>query len=114
LGTDDVGVSLIDTTSIVLARADGVGDNISPFDGPLRPGVEIEDVGTPFEGDLCDCQEAGRDGIDDLVIKFTWRDIVAALQLHEFGSGDTVELVVTGTLQDGLAFSASDCMLIVP
>ena len=114
LGTEDFDVSAIDPATIVLARADGVGDSVSPYDGPPGPYATIEDVGTPFEGELCDCHEVDGDGIDDLSIKFSRPVIVAALALRESNPGATVELVVSGALLDGTPFSASDCILIVP
>jgi len=114
LGTEEFDVSTIDPASITLARADGTGGHVVPFDGPPGPNVTIEDVGTPFDGELCDCHEVEGDGIDDLSIKFSRPEVVAALELATFEPGATVELVVSGQLQDGTAFSASDCILIVP
>ena len=63
---------------------------------------------------MCDCHEMEGDGIDDLTMKFSTPDVVDVLELDALEPGETVELVVSGTLQDGTPFSASDCILIVP
>ena len=48
-------------------------------------------------------------------MKFLTQAVVDALQLDDLNRGDLVELVVTGTLLDGTAFtSAGDCIWIVP
>jgi hypothetical protein len=113
VGTDTFDVREIDTTSIVLKRADGIGGTVSPIrkrDG--RIGI-IEDVATPFDCELCDCHELGGDGIDDLVMHFSTRDMVRTLHLNYVDWGDTVKLTVSGYLLDGREFTASDCITIV-
>ena len=114
LGTEDFDVSLIDIASITIARAAGAGGSIAPYDGPPGPNSTLEDVGTPFDGELCECHELSGDGIEDLSFKFDRPAMVDALQLSELEPGATVELVVSGQLQDGTLFEASDCILIVP
>lgn len=114
LGTDDLDVSLIDIASITLGRADGTAGSAFLIDGPPGPNVTIEDIGIPFDGELCDCHELEVDGIDDLQMKFKTREVIQALELGDFEPGATVELNVAGTLEDGTEFSASDCVLIVP
>ena len=75
----------------------------------------FDDVATPFEGEPCDCHDLTGDGLDDLSMKFRTQDVVAALQLNDLNGGDEIELVVTGVLLDGRAFTtAGDCILIVP
>ncbi|MHC4653134.1 MAG: hypothetical protein ACYTES_20040, partial [Planctomycetota bacterium] len=49
LGTDGFDVADIDADTIELSRADGIGGSVAP----LRIG--FEDVGTPFDGEPCDC-----------------------------------------------------------
>jgi len=69
LGTDEFDVTQIDPASV---RLEGVA--------PLR--WAIEDVATPFVGDIDDCYDcttAGQDGYDDLTLKFSTQEIVAAL-----------------------------------
>ncbi|NIP25494.1 MAG: CHRD domain-containing protein [Phycisphaerae bacterium] len=81
---------------------------------PIR--IEAEDVATPFSGDLCDCAETGPDGIADLVLKFDTQDIVSKL-LQDGSFDEFIVLTVKGNLTEpegGDAFSASDCVRIVP
>ena len=44
-----------------------------------NPRPVIEDVGTPFEGDLCDCHDAEGDAIDDMSMKFDTQHVVQEL-----------------------------------
>ena len=104
LGTMDYDVSMIDESSIRLARVDGVGGEVEPHS------AVYEDVATPFDGEACDCHEMGGDGIMDLLLKFKTPDVVNMLELDGMSHGDVVELVVTGTLLDGTEFAAYDCI----
>jgi hypothetical protein len=103
-GTMDYDVSMIDETTIRLARADGVGGEVEPIS------AVYDDVATPFVGEPCECDETGADGIMDLVLKFRTPDVVAGLELDGLNHGDVVELVVTGMLTDGTPFEAYDCI----
>jgi glucose/arabinose dehydrogenase len=81
---------------------------------PIR--VEIDDVASPFAGELCDCAETAPDGIDDLVMKFDTQDIVSKL-LQDGSFDEFVVLTLNGNLlvsDSGDTFSASDCVRIVP
>jgi hypothetical protein len=113
VGTDSLDVTEIDTTSLVLRRADGVGGTVLPIVKRSGRIGSIEDVATPFEGELCDCHELGGDGIDDLVIRFSTRQVARTLQLDGANRGDAIELTVSGYLSDGREFTASDCITIV-
>lgn len=113
LGTDSFDVSNVDVATLQLGRADGVGAAAVPLQGPRGPRLVIEDVGTPFEGELCDCHDAEGDAIDDLSMKFDTQHVVQELLLNDLLPGDTVELVLTGSLLDGTPFSASDCTTLV-
>ncbi|MHC4711062.1 MAG: hypothetical protein ACYTA3_11750, partial [Planctomycetota bacterium] len=114
LGTEDLDVNLIDLSSVVLSRADGVGGSASPNEGPPGPHSVFEDTGTPFDGEACDCHEVGGDGIVDLSLKFRTDDVVAALELNDLPDASALEFVVSGTLLDGTSFAGSDCVRIVP
>jgi hypothetical protein len=114
LGTEDLDVTLIDLSSVVLSRADGVGGSASPNEGPPGPHSVYEDTGTPFDGEACDCHEEGGDGIVDLSLKFRTDDVVAALELNDLPDASALEFVVSGTLLDGTSFAGSDCVRIVP
>jgi hypothetical protein len=114
LGTQDFDVTQIDVPSVTISRADGTGGGVGPNEGPPGPHSEVEDVGTPFEGEACDCHEAEGDGILDLSVKFKTQDVADLLPVHE-PNGALVPLVVSGTLLNGIPFTASsDCVRLVP
>jgi len=113
--TESFDVTEIDVPSVRLRRADGVGNEVAPNEGPPGPHSVLEDVATPFEGEACDCHDLSGDGLDDLSMKFRTDHVVEGLELYELNNGDVVELVITGSLVDGTEFtSAGDCVLIVP
>jgi MYXO-CTERM domain-containing protein len=115
VGSEHFDVMEIDVLSVVLTRADGVGGEAAPNEGPPGPRSVFEDVATPFDGQPCDCHDLSGDGIDDLSMKFSMDDVVRVLQLADLNEGAEVELVVTATLTDGTEFtSAADCIVIVP
>jgi hypothetical protein len=114
MGAENLDVSLVDRDTLTLARADGIGGSVMPLNGPPGPPIVIEDVGTPFEGELCDCHEMTGDGILDLSLKFETPDLVEALDLGDLAPGETIELVLSGALVNGVPFEASDCIVIVP
>jgi hypothetical protein len=114
LGTLDYDVTLIDLATLYIARADGVGGSIPPNDGPPGPGPAYEDVGTPFDGELCDCHDWGGDGLLDLSLKFSIWDLVHELDLDLFDGSAILELVVGGAMLDGTPFEARDCVVLVP
>ena len=115
IDTEDFDVSLVDISSVRLYRADGVGGDVAPNEGPPGPHSVVEDVATPFDGEACGCHDLSGDGIDDLVMKFRTDDVVAVLELDSLNPGDEIELVVSGSLLDGTEFtSAGDCILILP
>ncbi len=113
VGTDDFNVLDVDLSTLELSRADGVGGQARPLEGPPGPHSVVEDAATPFDGELCDCHELEGDGTDDLSLKFDSPEVVAELELDEFSKGDLVELCVSGTLLDGTPFDACDCIRIV-
>jgi hypothetical protein len=47
-------------------------------------------------------------------MKFKVPDVVSNLELGEFASGHSVELMLTGALLDGTTFAATDCIRLVP
>ena len=112
-GSEFLDVAEIDVDSLVLTRADGVGGSVAPLTGPPGPGVHVRDVATPFTGELCDCHDLSGDGIDDLVLKFSTRQLVEVLELDSPGGTVELPLTITGSLLDGAEFSASDCITFV-
>ncbi len=114
-GSGSFDVSEVDITTIELTRADGVGGSVSPHEGPPGPHTVIDDVATPFPGELCDCHEETSDGFDDLSMKFKSQDVVSALDLDGEDPGALIELCVSGNLNDGTPFGpACDCIRLVP
>jgi hypothetical protein len=114
LGTGAFDITQVDVSSVVISRADGTGGSASPNEGPPGPYSVFEDVGTPFDGEPCDCHDLGGDGITDLSMKFRTQEVVDALELDGLPGGELVELAVSGTLLDGTPFTASDCVWLVP
>ena len=107
MGTDDVAVADVDLSSLELHRADGAGEAIAPTH------KRFKDLTSPFDGELCGCHKFGKDGTVDLRMKFKTRDLVEVLALEDLARGSTVELVLTGALEDGTPLSATDCIRIV-
>jgi hypothetical protein len=98
LGTADFDVSAIDPETVQL---EGVS--------PLR--WNWKDVGTPFDGELCDCHELEGDGYVDLTLKFDPEEIMAAL--GPVSDGDEIVLTLSGQLLDGTTLEGQDCIVIL-
>ncbi len=114
VGTAGFDATMIDISSVWLSRADGIGGEAAPNEGPPGPHSVFADVTTPFEGESCDCHTFEGDGIDDLSMKFRTQNVVEALELGGMNSGNQVELVVTGVLLDGTPFTTGgDCITLV-
>lgn len=108
LGTPDFDVTEIDPESITL---EGVS--------PLR--WSLEDVATPFEPyldkpmDAYACNELTADGLEDLTLKFDYREIVDALDAKygPLSKGQVLKLTIEGQTLDGLPFIGEDVMIVV-
>jgi hypothetical protein len=108
LGTAEFDVSNIDPATIQLSR-EGVEGEIFP----LR--WSYEDVGTPFEGELCGCHALNGDGIIDLSLKFDMQALVTTLKLGEV-KGSTLPLTLTGNLKEefgGTPIEGQDCIRVL-
>jgi glucose/arabinose dehydrogenase len=115
VGTANFDVAQVDLSTVRLKRADGVGGEVAPNEGPPGPHSVIADVATLFVGQECGCSNGAGDGTDDLLLKFRSDEVTEVLQLSELSSGALVPLVVTGSLIDGTTFtSSSDCVRLVP
>lgn len=114
LGTKRFDVTLIDISTLLLSRTDGVGGTVAPLNGPPGPGIRQADVATPFSGELCDCHELESDGIVDLVMKFDSAELVEVLELNRLPGGSDTALNVSGSLLDKTVFVATDCIHLVP
>jgi hypothetical protein len=102
LGTEKLDVSAIEPSSLTLTR-EGIEESVAPIRW------DYEDVGTPFEGQLCDCHELEGDGYDDLTLKFNTQEVVEKLGLYEL-CGDTIPFTVRGILADSTTIAAQDCV----
>lgn len=84
---------------------------------PLR--WSYEDVGTATdssgEESIYDCERPLPDGLDDLVIKFDWQEILAVLESQqELNDGDILFLTLTADLLEGKgSIEASDLVTIL-
>jgi hypothetical protein len=126
MGTTDFDITQIDPESIRITR-EGVNDEVAPIRW------SYEDVATPFEGELCDCDSQEHDGdceswehdgdCDsrkhdgqmDLLMKVYKHDLVYNLKLQEV-AGQTILLTVTGKLKDefgGTPIKGQDCVLVL-
>ena len=112
VGSESFDVTELIFDSLALGRADGVGGVVPPLTKRGRPWGAIEDVATPYLGDLCDCDEGGPDGIEDLVLKFSTQELATVFQLDSLRPGTSIVLILTGWLLDGTHFTASDCIII--
>ncbi|MDO8631014.1 MAG: hypothetical protein Q7R41_11025, partial [Phycisphaerales bacterium] len=112
VGTGRVEVTQIDTETVELRRADGVGGSVSPRRGFRGRRIRVEDVAASFVGVGCECERLGPDGIDDLAFEFSAAEMVRSLELGSFSPGTPVALTVTGSMSDGTRFEASDCIVI--
>jgi len=101
LGTEDLDVADIDPSTVQL-------------EGEFAIRFNLEDVATPFEGefseDCLSCNEAGGDGLLDLVLKFDKRDVVEAIS--GFVDGECLKLTLTGELFDSPGIIGGDIVLI--
>lgn len=114
VGSAELEVDQVDTSTLLLARADGIGGTVSPETLRGQPRAELKDATGQTDVEPCDCDKPKKDGVDDLVIRFRRSSIVSSLGLDRFVRGDVVELTLTGTMLDGTLFWATDCVTLVP
>jgi len=114
-GEGDFDVARIDLSTVLLSRADCIGGAAVPNDGPPGPPILFQDLNHPYDGPgPCSCSvNQSSDGLTDLVMKFRTDDLVSALELDSLPPGTVVEVVLSGTLDDGCEFTAHDCVRIV-
>jgi hypothetical protein len=102
LGTEDVYVTDIDATSILLA---GVSVIRHSFEDVAAPVTDAND---------CNCTTVGPDGLLDLTLKFKTQDIVEELLRTEgqLVDGEMLMLELTGVLFGESPIEGADCVLI--
>jgi parallel beta-helix repeat protein len=112
VGSESFDVTEIVIDSLALTRADGVGEVVTPISRRSGRTGSIEDVATPFNGQVCECHDLAGDGIDDLVLKFSTQDLANLLELNSERRRASVTLTLSGSLVDGTEFEASDCVVV--
>jgi hypothetical protein len=105
LGIPKFDVTQIDPATVVMTR--------EGYEDRLLPAVRwaYEDVATPYEGELCGCHDLNGDGLKDLTVKFSRKELAKLLNLYE-EAGNTIPLTLTGRRYDGSAFTGKDCLRI--
>jgi glucose/arabinose dehydrogenase len=108
-GTEDFDVAEIQLGTLLLSRADDEDNSVAPLANHTR----FKDLNHPFLGDgPCSCNaDQSADGITDLSLKFSVNEMVNQLGLTP---GESIVLSLRGELADGSAFTASDCILVMP
>jgi hypothetical protein len=71
----------------------------------------VEDVSSPA-AEECGCH-GGPDGIYDLVIHVSRRELIQALGLDTLEPGTVVPVTVEGALSDGTPITAVDCVTLL-
>lgn len=106
LGSEKFDVAMIDPGSVKLISAQS--DGSVP---PIR--WNYEDVGTPFNGDLCNCHEKLDDGFTDLIMKFKRKLTASELLLN---STQIIRLTIVGNLKEeygGTPIRGEDCLKVI-
>jgi hypothetical protein len=110
LGTAEVDVRTVDRSTLSIWRADGVGGSVAPCLGRPGPSPMYWDVTGPAEP--CECEVLPPDGMADLTLRFPNYLLMRELELNELPRGTSVELVLSGALDDGTPFTATDCVTV--
>ena len=108
LGTPDFDVMTIDPDTIMLHRQ-GVAGGVAPSS---KYKIKYQDHATPFEGELCNCNDLKGDGYMDLRLKFKTGELVDGLMLNAV-KGVTIPLTLTGNLkasQGAIPIVGKDCI----
>jgi len=112
LGSDAFPVEDVDLDTLVLSRADGLGEPVAPL--ARTGGDHPRDLGRPvFTERPCDCVERRLDGVPDLLLRFRARDLGKAFGLTNVRRTTTVEVTLSGTTLDGTPFALTDCVHVV-
>ena len=111
LGTEEFDVTTINPDTIVITR-EGIDGEVPV----IR--YSYKDVATPFEGELCDCDDLNGDDLNedgnmDLTLKFRVPELVDGLDLDEVESRETIPLKIMGETEDGTLIMGEDCIRII-
>jgi hypothetical protein len=96
LGSEDLDVTTIDPSTILLGGA-----------APVRHSYE-DLVGPPDE--VCGCPDASPDGYLDLILKFDNQEFYDGLDDPE--DGDEISVELEAVLPDGTVLTGSDCVIV--
>ncbi|UCG17315.1 MAG: hypothetical protein JSV19_04635, partial [Phycisphaerales bacterium] len=112
-GAEFFDIYAIDIASIRLKRADGIGGEVAPHEGPPGPHSKFYDEATPYYGESC--HELEGDSVVDLSMYFQSEIVTSVLELEALPPGALVELYCTGTTLGGTPFTTrSDWIRLVP
>ena len=100
----------VNLASLRLSRADNVAGAVQPVQRRGEPAVRVEDVSAPDAFLGCGAKYRPPDGVDDIVLEFSAREVVETLELESFGEGYRIPVRLTGLLMDGTEFVALDCL----
>jgi hypothetical protein len=113
VGSETFDVAEVDVHSLWLSRADGTLGALDPITRRSGRVGFVKDATAPSDdADPCACHDRVRDGIDDLIVKFSARDMVRAFSLATEPRGAAVPLALSGYLLDGTPFEASVCVVL--
>ncbi len=102
LGTEVFDVADVDLNSI------SIGGTVFPVKTP-----RIRDGHSPVGAGVCDCNVTGPDGMDDLTVHFSRREVILALGLDAMPVGTVMPITVQGQLLNGDPFEGTDCVELV-
>lgn len=116
-GSDVIDLETIDSATIWITREGVEGAALVP---PIR--YSYDDVGTPYAGDPCICDDLDEDGLEeddpisdgitDLILKFSVQELVSGLLLNDVESKEIIPLTIMWETDDA-TFMEEDCVKII-
>ncbi len=100
---------ILESLLLVNATDPACGGAVAPR---ANPRAKCRDRATPFLGELCDCHNRRKDGLNDLDMKFKNSELRAALCLGDLPAGTVQTLCLTGTTGNGTPINACDCIIV--
>lgn len=108
--SSDIDLGSITVSRVTFFSMTSGGTPIGPSVAPVS--AVLNDVGTPFIGDQCECTGLGPDGTLDVDLQFDLTEFITVLGLDQVPSGTEVPLLVRGKFLDGTVFEGIDCVLV--